>query len=161
MANDSITIEGLDKVLRELDRKGPEIKAAAKEGLKTEAMRIIGTATTNLKQNGNWYRGQTAQSGRVEDRGDDGLDVGFWNGYAYFIEFGRRSGRMPPPDVMGEWAYGKLNIFPREKAYGVGWALAKRIAKVGTKPHPFFQPAVNKHKNGLMKAVRDAINKVI
>ena len=49
---------------------------------------------------------------------------------------------MPPPDELIQWAYKKLRLDAKAAA-SAGWALAKKIAKQGTKPHPYFYPAVD------------------
>ena len=37
------------------------------------------------------------------------------------------------------------------------WGLAKMIAKKGTRPHPFFGPAVEKNKADIEKAIGSAV----
>ena len=41
----------------------------------------------------------------------------------------------------------------------MGWAMAVRIAREGTRPHPFLGPAIDKNRRPLVQTVRDAINK--
>ena len=50
-------------------------------------------------------------------------------------------------------------LHDRKAANAAGWALAMKIAKEGTQPHPFFVPAIEKNKNKSVDALRDAINK--
>ncbi len=159
-----IEIEGLDKLLRAFDVQGEKVRQAAMKGLQKGALNIIADAQTNLRSNSSVVTGLLRQSGKVQKVDEENLDVGFFDsqnrqsGYAYFVEYGRRAGRMPPPDELAQWAYKKFQLHDRKAARAAGWALAMRIAKEGTKPHPFFQPAIDKNKEKLISAIRDSIN---
>jgi hypothetical protein len=150
---------------------------AGMRGLEKAAMNIIADAKENLRGNESVVTGQLRASGRVQRAQDDdqALDAGFASTHAFYVEYGRRSGKMPPPELLVEWLRKKnlgnkaltsaINILngkrrTRKNAYTRGdlllsaaWGLAKHIAKKGTKPHPFFGPAVEKNQ----KAVSDAI----
>jgi HK97 gp10 family phage protein len=159
-----VHIEGIDKVNARLAALGPEVLRAADRGLKAAGMNIIADAKENLRANHTNATGRLSQSGRVQKAADggSGYDVGFMSDKAYAgaVEYGRRAGRMPPPDELGEWAYKKLRIRDRKLARAAGWGLAKHIAKHGTQPHPFFKPAVDKNQPRIAAAVRDAVQQV-
>jgi hypothetical protein len=57
-----------------------------------------------------------------------------------------------------EWCRKKLRI-PEKLANLRGWAMARAIARKGTRPHPFFGPAVEKNKKAVVDAIAEAINK--
>ena len=156
-----VRIEGIEKVNARLAALGPEVLRAADRGLKAAGMNIIADAQDNLRNLHINTTGRLSQSGKVQKAGD-GYDVGFMSdkSYAAAVEYGRRAGRMPPPDDMGEWAYKKLRIRDRKKARAAGWALAVSIGKHGTRPHPFFKPAVDKNQSRILAAVRDAAQQV-
>ena len=159
-----VHIEGVEKVNAALQRLGPEVLRAADRGLRAAGMNIIADAKENLRANHTNATGRLSQSGRVQKAADggSGYDVGFMSDKAYAgaVEYGRRAGRMPPPDEMGQWAYQKLRIRDRKLARAAGWGLAKHIAKHGTQPHPFFKPAVDKNQPRIAAAVRDAVQQV-
>ena len=159
-----VHIEGIEQVNAALQRLGPEVLRAADRGLKAAGMNIIADAKENLRANHTNATGRLSQSGRVQKAADggSGYDVGFMSDKAYAgaVEYGRRAGRMPPPDEMGQWAYQKLRIRDRKLARAAGWGLAKHIAKHGTQPHPFFKPAVDKNQPRIAAAVRDAVQQV-
>lgn len=159
-----VHIEGVEKVNARLAALGPEVLRAADRGLKAAGMNIIADAKDNLRANHTNATGRLSQSGRVQKAADggSGYDVGFMSDKAYAgaVEYGRRAGRMPPPDELGEWAYKKLRIRDRKLARAAGWGLAKHIAKHGTQPHPFFKPAVDKNQPRIAAAVRDAVQQV-
>ena len=144
-----------------------EVNRAAAEGLKRVGMGIIADGQRNLRQNTSWVTGLLANSGRVLDGGDEGVDVGFFDqssnteGYAAYVEHGRRAGRMPPPYALEEWVYKKLRVRDRKAARAIGWAMSVNIARRGTRPHPFFAPAVEKWRARLVKVMTDATRKVV
>lgn len=159
-----IELEGLGRVLEALQRESREIKQEASKGLQRAGLNIISDAVRNLSVNGSWVTGLLSQSGKVQKVDEDNIDVGFFDtqnrqsGYAYFVEYGRKAGRMPPPDEIAQWAYKKLRLHDRNAARQVGWALALKIAREGTRAHPFFAPAVEKNKKQIVQTIQDAIN---
>ena len=56
--------------------------------------------------------------------------------YAYWVEHGRGPGKQPPIKNLVAWCI-------RHSMKGAEWALAKKIARDGTKPHPFLTPLQN------------------
>lgn len=161
----TIQIEGLDRVLAGFDKADKDVRKAVMAGLQNAALEIIADAQMNLRQNRSVVTGLLRQSGKVQKVDEETLDAGFFDtqnrqgGYAYYVEYGRRAGRMPPPDELAQWAYKKYQLHDRKAANAAGWALAMKIAKEGTQPHPFFMPAIEKNKNKIVDALRDAINK--
>jgi len=80
--------------------------------------------------------GRLSQSIVVEDRPfDKAVVVGTNVQYAPFVEFGTRP-HMPPVEPLKEWAALKLHN------PNAGYAVAKKIARQGTKPKPFMRPAI-------------------
>ena len=159
-----LQVDGLDKLLRAFDKSNKEVQRAAMKGLQRAGLDIIADATKNLRQNGSVVSGLLRQSGKVQKVDDENLDVGFFDtenrqsGYAYFVEYGRRAGRMPPPDELAQWAYKKFQLHDRKLARQAGWAMAIKIAKEGTQPHPFFEPAIEKNKSKIIDAIKGSIN---
>jgi len=163
MDNGALKLEGLDQVLKALDDTTPMVKEAVMQGLEKGGLDIIADAQNNLRNNGSVVTGLLRQSGKVQRTKDKSeIDAGFFDttnrgsGYAFFVENGRRAGKMPPPDELIQWAYKKLRLDAKAAA-AAGWAIAKRIAKQGTKPHPFFKPAVERNKQKIMQRVQDAL----
>lgn len=161
---------------------------AGREALQKAGLKIVAEAKENLRRNGSISSSNLRNSGRVQKApGDpDGVDAGFFsqgtdNGYAYYVEHGRRAGKMPPPDELIEWVR-KKNLKnkaldsalvhvngrrrKRTKAYtandlltSAAWGLAKKIAKEGTRPRPFFKPALEACKKEVEKILKEAIKK--
>ena len=164
MDNGSIRLEGLDEVLRNLEGIKPVVQKAAMKGLQAGAMDIIADAQTNLRTNGSVVTGLLRQSGRTQKVDELTLDVGFFDttnkgsGYAFYVENGRRAGKMPPPDELIQYCRKKLRMSERE-AKKAGWAMALRIARKGTRPHPFFNPAINKKRKKILDRLENEIKK--
>ena len=159
-------LEGLDDVLRGFDKADRDVRKAAMKGLEEAAMDIIADAKTNLRRNRSVVTGLLRASGKVQKVNEETLDAGFFDtlnrqsGYATYVEYGRRAGRMPPPDEMAQWAYKKFGLHDRTVARSLGWAIATNIARKGTKPHPFFAPAVEKNKRKILDTLAAAIDRV-
>lgn len=156
-----VDLEGMDQVMKALERAGDDVRDAAMTGLKAGADDILADAQRNLRVNGSWVTGNLAQSGRVIAR-DGSVDVGFFDttnansGYAMYVEYGRRAGRFPPLDVIVQWARKKLRLDDKA-ARTVGFLTARKIALEGSRPHPFFRPAIEKNRRSILNAVEDAI----
>lgn len=154
-----IWIEGERELYVNMQKHLITLTDNSRRGLRKAGMNIIADAKANLRNNGSVVTGMLRASGRVQavDGDPDSIDVGFFGndtagGYAYFVEYGRRSGKMPPIKMLVEWARKKLRLDEKE-ARNAGFLIARKIAKKGTRPHPFFGPAVEKNK----KAIEDAI----
>lgn len=164
---DLIRVEGERELQMKMQRVMTAHISAARQSLAEAGMRIVNDAKDNLRQNKSVATGQLRASGRAQavDGDPDAVDVGFFSdntqgGYAAYVEYGRRSGKMPPVDYLIQWVRKKLRL-PEKEARARGWAMARSIARKGTQPHPFFTPAVEKNKKAVMDAIQEAIRKDI
>ena len=166
MDNGAIELEGLDKLLAALSQCDKDVVEAGLKGLEAGAADIIADAQDNLKRNGSVVTGLLRQSGHVTRKGED-ITAGFFDtlnlvdGYAYYVEYGRRAGKFPPLAYMGAWAYKKFHLQDWKLAASIGFLTARKIAEKGSEPHPFFAPAVKKNERKILNAVRDAIRRKI
>lgn len=158
------TIEGMRELETNLGHMSRQIFRSAKEGLKKAGMNMVADAQENLRANGTNNTGLLSNTGKVEETKDgDAIDVGFIakgkRGYADYVEYGRRAGKMPPVKNLEEWAYKKLRV-DRKAAKTVGYLIARKIAKKGTRPQPFFVPAVEKNRQAVSDAIAAAVSQV-
>ena len=157
----AIYVEGLDELLRKMDRLPAEMQRECFKAMQRASLDIIADAKSNLRVNGSVVTGNLRASGKVQKVDDKTLDVGFFSsdsdkGYASYVEYGRKPGKMPPPDILEAWAYKKFRLSHKE-ARSMAWALARSIAKKGTKARPYFEPAV---ESGWRKMI-DKIAKIV
>ena len=158
----AIYVEGLDELLRKMDRLPAEVQRECFKAMQRASLDIIADAKGNLRVNGSVVTGNLRASGKVQKVDDKTLDVGFFSsdtrdkGYASYVEYGRKPGKMPPPDILEAWAYKKFRLSHKD-ARSMAWALARSIAKKGTKARPFFEPAV---ESGWRKMI-DKIAKIV
>lgn len=174
----TIEIQGQQELLRNLSKFQREaVGSAMDRGLKSAGLQIVADAKTNLRDNTSVVTGHLRASGRVQSVGAGSYEVGFFGenkGYAEYVENGRRAGKMPPVDEIMQWvrkknsgnrALSSAAVFVGKKqtdfVRSLAWATAKSIARHGTKPHPFFAPAVKKNQRKIMSVITDAINKTI
>ena len=184
----NIWIEGERELFLNMQRRLDGCTQAGRRGLRKGALKIVNDAKGKLKTNGSVVTGMLRASGKVQAvEGDpDAVDAGFFSqdtkgGYAYFVEYGRRAGKMPPVEMLMEWLRKRtskskalrsaVNILEgrrkrREAAYtkddllrSAAWGLAKHIAKKGTRPHPFFGPAVEENKNTISEYIAEEVEK--
>ena len=158
----AIYVEGLDELLRKMDKLPAEVQRECFKAMQTASLDIIADAKSNLRVNGSVVTGNLRASGKVQKVDEKTLDVGFFSsdvenkGYARYVEYGRKPGKMPPPDILEAWAYKKFRLSHKE-ARSMAWALARSIAKKGTKARPYFEPAV---ESGWRKMI-DKIAKIV
>lgn len=178
----------MDEFFKQLEKKGKSLGLEGRKALQKGAQIIVNEAKANLKRNGSISSTKLHNSGKVQKvaSNPDAVDAGFFSsktkgGYAYYVEYGRRSGKMPPPEDLVEWVR-KKNLHNRaldsainflngrrrtrtakytkaDLLLSAAWGVAKGIAKKGTRPHPFFGPAVDKHKQAVVDAIAEAIDK--
>ena len=157
----AIYVEGLDELLRKMDSLPAEVQRKCFKAMQSASLDIIADAKGNLRANGSVVTGNLRVSGKVQKVDDKTLDVGFFSsdsdkGYASYVEYGRKPGKMPPPDILEAWAYKKFRLSHKD-ARSAAWALARSIAKKGTKARPYFEPAV---ESGWRKMI-DKIAKIV
>ena len=158
----AIYVEGLDELLRKMDRLPADVQRECFKAMQTASLDIIADAKGNLRVNGSVVTGNLRASGKVQKVDDKTLDVGFFSsdardkGYASYVEYGRKPGKMPPPDILEAWAYKKFRLSHKD-ARSMAWAMARSIAKKGTKARPYFEPAV---ESGWRKMI-DKIAKIV
>lgn len=167
MAKDkAIWVEGEKELFVNMQRSMDGSIKAAREGLQKAALKIVADAVQNIQSNKIWNTGALANSGKVQkvEGDEDAIDAGFFSdkgeGYAAYVEYGRRAGKMPPWDMLAAWAQKKLRLNPKE-AKSVGFLIARKIAKKGTRPHPFFAPAVKKNEKEVTRAIQNAVKESI
>lgn len=181
----NISVEGLEDLYLKLDVHVEKTNKASRAALRKGAMQIINDAKQNLRDGGNIASGNLRASGKVQkvEGNADAIDAGFFSkntsgGYAYYVEYGRKAGGVPPISSIEAWlrkktataknrknAFDSASVFmrmnPGQYRQLIATRIAWSIAKNGTTAHPFFNPAVEKNKDAVTKAIEEAVKKEI
>lgn len=178
-----VTITGDKELQKKLREYGPKGTEAAMHGVKVTAMEILLNAKQRLQSGSHRVTGMLFNSGKVliDSEDDKFLDVVFSGGgtestdYAEYVEFGRRAGRMPPLEAITEWVVKRgladsYNTKSRKRAerdtefnyraMSIAFLIARKIAKHGTKAHPFLYPAFEAKQNKLISNIKKELKKL-
>ena len=132
----------------------------AAQGLKESAARIVAVAKIKLKDNGSIATGMLRNSGSVRPQVDGTVDAGFYADYAYWVEYGRKAGGMPPVKLIAEWVRKRHITSDESDIESIAFAIARNIAANGTKAKPFLTPSYEENKSRIDKIMQKAINEV-
>ena len=146
-------LEGVRELRLAIDRKIREVGDASVKGLQAVGMEIVAEAKTNLRRNRTNNTGVLSASGKVQKTNDGNVDAGFFSsgssdGYAASVEYGRgpsaRKGAIPLSQTIKAWVRRKLGVPYGKELDRAAYLIARKIHRHGTKPQPFFTPAVEK-----------------
>ena len=161
-------LDGEKELYENMQKRMDLSTEAGRKALQTAGLKIVAEAKENLRKNRSVVTGMLRASGKVQKVANDAdsVDAGFFGdqsrgGYAYYVENGRRAGKMPPVDEIAQWFKKKHRIADMKEALSRAWGLAKRIAREGTQPHPFFKPAIESTKKDVEQILKEAIKKEI
>jgi hypothetical protein len=138
-----------------------EVLSVAANGLKKSAARIVAEAKQKIKDNGSIATGMLRSSGSVRPQVDGTVDAGFYADYAYWVEYGRKAGGMPPVKLIKEWVRKKHLSSDEKEIDSMAFAIAKNIAANGTKAKPFLTPSYEENKARIDEIMQKAINEVV
>jgi hypothetical protein len=167
-----VQIEGLRGIRADFDKAKAMVGKAGDEALQSVGLEIVEEAKRNIERNRTIAFGTLRKSGKVQKDKDGGIDAGFFSadgqqGYAAAVEYGRGPSRKPSPDgitletTLKAWVHRKLRV-----PYGKGldtaaFLIARKIHRKGTKPKPFFVPAVEKFAGKVQQIVDKYIKREI
>lgn len=148
-----ISVEGQRALQANLEKVAKELGAAGDKALQAVGLEIIAEAKVNINANKTNNTGMLRSSGKVQKAEDGTVDAGFFsseqqNGYAEYVEYGRgpskKKGAIPLEDSLKAWVHRKLGIAYGKELDSATFLIARKIHRKGTKPQPFFAPAVQK-----------------
>lgn len=146
-------LEGVRELQLAIDRKIKEVGRASDKGLQAVGLEIVAEAKTNLRRNRTTNTGMLSASGKVQKQSDGTMDAGFFSqgsndGYAAPVEYGRgpslRKGAIPLAQTLKAWVHRKLGVPYGKELDSATYLIARKIHRHGTKPQPFFIPAIRK-----------------
>lgn len=164
-----IEIEGLRELRADLEKASRQTRTGTMKGLQAVGLEIVAEAKKNLNQNKTNNTGTLRSSGKVQ-KTDDGVDAGFFSegssqGYASAVEYGRgptkKAGEIPLRTTLKAWVHRKLGIPYGKELDSATFLIARKIHRKGTKPQPFFVPAVKKIEERIEEIVSRYINNAL
>lgn len=164
-----VEIEGLRALKADLKEVTREIEEAVDKGLQAAGLEMVAEAKQNLNHNKTNNTGMLRASGKVQKADDGSVDAGFFssgsdNGYAAYVEYGRgptqKAGTIPLETGIRAWAHRKLGIPYGKELDSAAFLISRKIHRKGTKPQPFFAPAVKKIEGKIRDIVSRYINEV-
>lgn len=163
-----IKVEGQQALKANLDKVAKELGAAGDKALQAVGLEIVAEAKVNLNANKTNNTGMLRSSGKVQKAEDGTVDAGFFsseqqNGYAEYVEYGRgpskKKGAIPLEDSLKAWVHRKLGIAYGKELDSATFLIARKIHREGTKPQPFFAPAVKKIEDKFEEIISKYIKK--
>jgi hypothetical protein len=152
MADSSLHIEikGLDKLMRDFEGAGVNYRPLLTQAMVKGTVRLKNKIQDNIRQKGITFQGSLGRSVVVTEATYSRGVVGIGERYGGAVEFGRRPGKMPPVEPLERWAAIKLGT------PGIGFVIARKIARQGTKAQPFVEPAFKSEIDYVLKQFSDA-----
>lgn len=137
-----LEVSGLDELIDNFERAPKEIGKQMQEAVEKSAFEIERDAASEAPVD----RGKLRNSINTEV-GALTAKVSVGAEYGIFVEEGRKPGGFPPLDPIRKWSqrHGIENWF----------AVARKIAREGTDPQPFFEPAIDENRLGIEKRFED------
>lgn len=161
----SVKIEGLSNLNNNFDfMAGDKAFKALGETLKQTSREMLEESRSNLTKGNHNVTSNLYKSGKVKNENEKGIiqySIGYLAKYAYYLEFGRKKGKMPPISSLYKWVVKKGLKDAGKEAMSMAWGVAKNIAKQGSKAHPFLFPAFELKRKNLNKNLIDSYKELI
>lgn len=171
-------LKGEKELLQNIEKLGTDGVQAIFNGFMITGVEILNDAKSTLDKNKQRVTGLLYNSGKVtkSQGGEQGVDISFDALYAYWVEYGRKAGKMPPIEDIKQWIRksGALDTFSikthmrsnrgdeyEKQVENMAWAVAKSIAANGTKAHPFLFPAFEAKKGNVVRNIKSEYDKFI
>lgn len=164
-----IEIEGLRELRANLDKAVKNADKGMMKGLQVVGLEIIAEAKQNLVKNKTNNTRALSSSGKVQ-KDKDGIDAGFFSegssqGYASAVEYGRgptkKAGEIPLRTTLKAWVHRKLGVPYGKELDSASFLIARKIHRKGTKPQPFFVPAVKKFEDKISDIVSKFVGEAL
>lgn len=168
------------------------VQSAAMRGIKSSAVNVLGDSQRNIKAHDSIATAQLINSGKTKpNMSGRYVDVIYNVIQAFFVEFGRKAGKIPPYEHILQWvhkrgiaatytksgrkrssgaryAYTSLKTRKTHKvsnywkqATSAAIAIAKSIGKRGTPAKPFLHPALRSNETKTLSLIKQEIDKTI
>jgi hypothetical protein len=140
-------------ILRGLSRAGDLVIKESKLRLRSAGKVTFGALWSSIIQQLDAGNLKTTVGTLLESRGETGDP----KSYGYFVEFGRRPGRFPPPGALATWVRRKLG----QSSPRLEFAIARKIARRGIPPSPFLVPALQENAGRIQQLMDQSLSEEV
>lgn len=149
--NFNVRIKGLDSLIDNVERAGVKFVPVMQHAL-ADSVRVV---HKRARKNAPEAFGKLRGGIRREVRNLTGIvETGEKGEYAVYVEKGTRP-HMPPVEPLKKWADLKLGDA------GLGYAVARKIAREGTEAQPFMEPALEDSVSDIERAFEKAADDLV
>lgn len=151
----TITIRGSDEVSRSFKLSSKMLGDALHDTIETASKLIKQRARRKAGSPPIVNTGELARGIDYRMIGRGQARVGADTKYSQWVEYGRKPGKRPPVAPIERWAKTKLG------QSGLGFVIARKIGRKGTKAQPYFFPAVDDSIDDLERIFNSAIDQAL
>lgn len=152
--NFHMEIRGLDELISDFKKAGVNYEPLLAQAMVKSTERIKRDTQNNLRDKGISNTGTLRRSVQVREASARRGVVGIGERYGAYVEFGTRP-HFPPVAPIERWAKTKLG------QEGLGFVIARKIARRGTKAQPYVEPAFRDNAKYILDQFAFAINTLI
>ena len=146
----SIEIKGLDKLQPKLQGAHRALEAYLQQAMDRSTREVKNNVRAEIVNQKITNQGTLVKSVNIYESKPYRGVVAVGEKYGLYVEKGTRP-HMPPVAPLERWAQTKLG------KKGLGFVIARRIAREGTRPKPFAEPGYKKSLRFVQDQFRDAI----
>jgi HK97 gp10 family phage protein len=145
-----LVIEGLDEFKKGLGEATAQFDNTMKSALRESAELVQQEARRNIDENGTTFEGNLKQSVGIGTVTKSEANVVVGQAYGAAVEYGSRP-HWPPIEPMEKWGRIKLG------QPGLGFLIARKISRVGTKEKPYLRPALENNISNITSIISSAV----
>jgi len=152
----TIKIEGLEELQRNFRNAGVNYRGMFSQAMQKATQRIQNVARNTITANGTTFQGNLVKSVTEREANHQRGVVAVGEKYGAVVEFGRTPGKkMPPVQPIERWASRKLGVA------GIGFIVARKIAKEGTKAQPYMEPTFRSEAEFVLRQFSEAARQLV
>jgi hypothetical protein len=137
-----VKVKNTQKVVNALAKKGKQAQVEVKKMIADTAVGMKRKAQENVESNDSIAFGYLISGIKTEAKNNGfSYQIESSMSYSAAVEYGRKSGKMPPSQPMQDWVKKKGLAKDEKEVKLIAFLIARSIGENGTTPKPFFIPA--------------------
>ena len=144
-----LEVRGLDKLINDFKKAGVDYTGLLSQAMVKATTKLKNDMQSNLTSHGTSNTGELRRSIQVREATASRGVVAVGESYGGPVEFGTKA-HFPPVPAIERWAQTKLG------KKGLGFIIARKIARVGTKAQPYVEPAYRSDSDFVLKQFDEA-----